>query len=673
MKIVTEEAAPVTKLRKSVPSNVAAAVAKAVERLPADRFATAGQFAAALGDPAFRTVSTTASVGRIEPSASSRRALAAALVTIVVLLAALAWSRLRPKPVPPVIRYALSLPADQAPVIGATVPVPAPDGSFLIYHGSGEGSQQLWIKRRDRHTATPIPGTTGAVSFTLSPDGEWIALTGAGRLSKVPVGGGAAVPLVNDSVGAVFGVAWLEDGTILYTLRGGAALMRVSAEGGAPAVAWRSDSLVSLSPIALPGGRGVTFLSCPLACPESQLWVLDLKSNQARLLVRGASTGVFVSAGGGHLVYTSDAGGLFAVPFSLDRLELRGTPIPLGEQVAIGTDFSTVQGQFQISSSGTLTMAVGGRRLTGRTFEMVWVDRKGQETPVDTSWKFQLTVLANNHGWALSPDGTRLAIGLATNSGDDIWVKPLPRGAPYRVTFDPRADMRPRWTADSRYISFVAARQPGGLYLHRADGAGADSVLFEGVIDEGMVTPDNRWLILRQGSLGAVAGGRNITGLRVGTDTAPVPVLATEFDEEAVALSPDGKWLAYQSDETGRTEVFVRPFPDTHAGKHQVSSGGGLAPLWSRDGKELFYLSNDNRMMAARLVPGGTIRLAEPGVLFRVPDELLVPEAYYYTPWDVARDGRFLMARLVGGDLGGAGAFVVVENWIEEFKAKVKR
>jgi serine/threonine-protein kinase len=672
MKIVTEEAAPVTRLRKSVPANVAAAVAKAVERLPADRFESAATFANALGDPGFHTVDLSAAGARIERTASSRRALAAALATIAVLLAALAWSWLRPKSAPPVIRYTLALPADQAPILGVTVPTPAPDGSFLIYHGPGDGGNQLWIKRRDSYTATPISGTTGTATFALSPDGEWIALAGGGRLSKLPVRGGTAVPLVSDSVGGVFGVAWLEGGTIIYTLRGGAALMRVSAEGGAPSVAWRSDSLVSLSPIALPGGRGVTFLACPLGCPESQLWVLDLKSNQARLLLRGASTGVFVPEGDGHLVYTSDAGGLFAVRFSLDRLELRGTPIPLGEQVALGTDYSTVLGLFHISRSGTLTMSVGGRRLTGRTFEMVWVDRKGQQTPVDTSWKFQLTVLANNHGWALSPDGSRLAIGLATSSGDDIWVKPLPKGAPYRVTFDPRADMRPRWTADSRFISFVSVRQPGGLYLHRADGAGADSVLFEGAIDEGMVTPDNRWLILRQGSLGAVAGGRNITGLRLGADTAPVPVLVTEFDEEAVALSPDGKWLAYQSDETGRTEVFVRPFPDTHAGKHQVSSGGGLAPLWSRDGKELFYLSRDNQMMAARLVPGGAIRFAEPAGLFRVPDGLLVPEAFYYTPWDVARDGRFLMARLVDGDLGGAGAFVVVENWIEEFKAKVK-
>ncbi len=668
MKIVTEDAAPVTRLRKAVPPNVAAAVAKSLEKLPADRFETAAAFAAALGDPAFHTVEGTAAGAWVGEKGVSRRAFMATGGTAVLLLAALLWSWFRPRPAPPVIRYGLSLPASQSPVIGSAAPTPAPDGSFLVYLGPGNGGNQLWMKRRDSYTATSIPGSTGAQSFTVSPDGEWIALAGSGQLKKLPVAGGAAVPLVSDSVGGVYGVAWLDDDTIVYSLRGAAGLMRVPAGGGAPSLAWRSDSMVSMLPSPLPGGRGVIFLSCFAGCPESQLWVLDLKkANSARMLLRGASPGVFVETG--HLVYSTDEGGLSAVPFDRDRLELTGTPMPLGEQLAIRTGLQL----FRISRSGMLVMAVGGRNVTGRTFEMVWVDRSGRETPVDTGWTFQLTALANNHGWALSPDGSRLAIGLSTGAGDDIWVKPLPKGAPYRVTFDPQSDMRPRWTADGRFISFVGVRQPGGLYLHRAAGAGSDSLLLKGVVDEGMMSPDNHWLVLRQGSLGQVAGGRNITGVRVGMDTSPVPVLATEFDEEAIALSPDGKWMAYQSDETGRTEVFVRPFPNTDGGKKQVSSGGGLAPLWSRDGKELFYLSGDNNMMLARIATGAMIDTGEPEVLFHVPDDLLGAEALYYTPWDVARDGRFLMARLVSGDPGQVGALVVVENWLPELLAKVRR
>ncbi len=668
MKIVTEEAAPVTRLRKSVPPNVAAAVAKAVERLPADRFESAAGFALALGDPAFHTATGTAAGAGVASAARSRRAVVATAALAALLLAVAVWGWLRPKPALPVIRYGLALPASQAPVIGSAAPTPAPDGSFLVYLGPGEAGPQLWMKRRDSYAAVPIPGTTGATSFTLSPDGEWIAFIVAGRLSKLLIRGGTAVPLVSDSVGSVFGLAWLDDGTIIYPSRSAAGLMRVPANGGPPSLAWRVDSMVSMLPSPLPGGHGVVFLSCLPGCPETQLWVLDLKRDSARLLLRGATPGAFVETG--HLLYTTDQGGLFAVPFDPDRLVLTGTPTPLGEQLAVNSGLQL----FRVSRSGTLVMAVGGSNAVGRTFDLVWVDEKGQQTPVDTTWKFQLTALANNHGWALSPDGSRLAIGLSTGAGDDIWVKPLPKGAAYRVTFDPQSDDRPRWTSDGRFISFVSVRRPSGLYLHRADGAGSDSLLtpWGGIIDEGVVSPDNQWLVLREGSVGQVAGGRNITGIRIGRDTAPVPVLATDFDEEAIALSPDGKWMAYQSDETGRTEVFVRPFPNTDAGKAQVSSGGGLAPLWSRDGKALFYLRTDKNMMAAPVIPGATIGFGEPAALFRVPDELLAAEALYYTPWDVARDGRFLMARLIGGNASDTAALVVVENWVEELRAKLK-
>ena len=551
--------------------------------------------------------------------------------------------------------------------IGSPTPLPAPDGSFLIYLGPGEGGSQLWMKRRDSYNATPISGTTGAQSFTLSPDGNWIAIAASGRIMKLPVAGGTSVPLVSDGVGAVFGLAWLDNGTIVYVTRGAASLMRVSADGGVPSPVWQSDSMITLLPSPLPGGRGVVFGSCRPGCNEPQLWAVDLKTDSARMLLQSAIAGVYVKTG--HLVYSSDKGGLFAVPFDLDRLKLTGIPIPLGEQLATTGGLQL----FNISAAGTLIMGLGEGGVTGRTFEMVWLDRHGREAPVDTSWKFQLTALANNHGWALSPDGTRLAIGLSTSANDDIWVKPLPRGAPYRVSFDPLPDFRPHWTPDGRSILFVAARQPGGVYMHRADGTGSDSLLYEGVVDEVVASADRRWLVLRQGSVGAVAGGRNITGLRLGTDTTPVPVLVTEFDEEAIALSPDGRWMAYQSDEAGQTEVFVRPFPNTDAGKKQVSSGGGLAPLWSRDGKELFYLDKDNNMMAARVIPGATIDLGEPVALFRVPDDLLGVEAFYYTPWDVARDGRFIMARLVNGDKIQAGAIIVVENWFGELKEKVKK
>jgi len=668
MKIVTEDAAPVTTLRKSVPPNVAAAVAKSIEKLPADRFESAKAFEQALEDPAFRTTGGTAAAAWVGTGGISRRAFGAVAGLAALLLVASAWGWLRPRPAPPVIRYGLALPPAQAMILGSQTPVPAPDGSFMVYLGPGAGGDQLWMKRRNSYNAVPIPGTVGAESFTLSPDGKWIALGVRGQLRKIPMEGGTAVTLVSDGVGSVYGVAWLDDGTIIYVLRGAAALMRVSADGGTPTQVWRSDSMIALVPSAIPGRHGVVFEACLLGCVTSQVWAADLKTDRAHLVQDDATAGMV--AEGKYLIYSSTTGGLFAAPFDLDRLAVTGPPHPLGEQLATNGGGLQV---FQLSAAGTLILELGDGTATGRTFEMVWVDRTGRETPVDTGWTFQLTALANNHGWALSPDGSKLAIGLFTGGNDDIWVKPLPRGAPYRVTFDPGSDMRPRWTADGRFIMFVTARQPGGVDLHRADGAGTDSLLYEGVVDEAVMSPDNRWLVLRQGSVGSVAGGRNINGLRLGTDTTPVPILATPFDEEAPALSPDGKWMAYQSDETGRTEVFVRPFPNTEAGKKQVSSGGGLAPLWSQDGKELFYLGGDKKMMVARVTAGAMLGLSEPVALFQVPDDLLRVEALYYTPWDVARDGRFIMARLVDGSQGQAGTIVVVENWFQELNAKVKK
>jgi serine/threonine-protein kinase len=667
MKIVTEEAAPVTRLRKAVPPNVAAAVAKAVERLPADRFESAAKFAEALGNPAFRTVEGAGAVGTIGTDRASRRAVPLWAGLAALLLAAAAWGWFRPPPAPPVIRYGLALPASQAPVVGTVPPTPSPDGTFLVYLGPGDVGNQLWVKPRDSYTASPIPGTAGTQSFTLSPDGEWIAFILNGRLNKIPVVGGSAVLVSSTDVASQFGVAWLADGSIVYPMRGARGLMRVSAEGGTASVVWQSDSLVSMLPSPLPGARGVIFTSCLPGCVNGQLWGLDLETNRARPLVRDAFEGAFVPTG--HLIYSNGDGALFAVQFDLGRLEVAGVPVALGEQL----DNNRGNQLFRISASGMLVMAVGGAGVTGRTFEMVWVDQAGRETPIDTAWTFQLTATANNHGWALSPDGSQVAIGISTSAGDDIWVKSLAGGAAHRITFDPLPDSRPRWRSDGRSVTFRSDRNPNGLYQRRADGTGTDSLLAEGIVDEGLVTADNRWILLRQGSVGQVAGGRNITGLRIGTDTAPIPVLATDFDEMAIGISPDGRWLAYQSDETGRTEVFVRSFPDTDAGKAQVSSGGGVAPVWSRDSRQLFYLSSTNTMMAARVTPGDRLEVSPPVVLFRVRDQLLGAETLYYAPWDLGRDGRFLMARLVSGDLGQAGAIVVVENWIEELKAKVKQ
>jgi serine/threonine-protein kinase len=301
---------------------------------------------------------------------------------------------------------------------------------------------------------------------------------------------------------------------------------------------------------------------------------------------------------------------------------------------------------------------------------MVWVDRSGRETPVDSTWTFRVTQTAGNYGWSVSADGSRLAIGLNTPAGDDIWMKPLPRGPATRVTYSTGSDVRPRWSADGRSVTFLS---DSAFWKRRADGTGTDSLLWQGVLDEGLVSPDGRWLVFRLGATASTSGGRDIYGFRPGVDTALVPLVVTPYDEMAVALSPDGRWLAYQSDETGRIEVFIRPFPNTGDAKVRVSSDGGTGAIWARNGRELFYLRGDNTMMATTVTGNPTLSVGEPLPLFRLPRHLAELDAQWYTPWDIGPDGRFLMVRSVDGGRRNATPLIVVENWLEELKAKVGR
>jgi serine/threonine-protein kinase len=356
-----------------------------------------------------------------------------------------------------------------------------------------------------------------------------------------------------------------------------------------------------------------------------------------------------------------------AVHFDLKSLQIRGVPVPVLDSVAFDAGTSPY---LAISASGTLVMR-RGTTVSGGEFDLAWVDRAGRESAVDSSFSFRVTQTAGNFGWALSPDGSRLAIGRNTAEGDDIWIKSLPRGAATRLTFGGDSEARPRWTVDGRAITFMTT---AGIYLRRADGAGSDSLIWNGLTDEAAFSPDGAWLVIRRGASSASAGGRDIVGVRQsGRDTALTPLVVTPYDESAFALSPDGRWIAYHSDETGRPEVFVRPFPNTNRSKEQISTDGGRAPLWSRDGRELFYLRADNTMMAVTVAPGVEWRRSEPRALFQLRSALALLEPSYYTPWDVAPDGRFIFARSLEGGRDRRAPLIVIENWMEEVKAKVPR
>jgi len=665
MKIITESAASVTTLRKSVPLNVAAALMKALEKLPADRFESAKAFADALGNPGYTSATHAGAAAGAGARGVGSRAFTGVAAACVVLTGVALWGWLRQPPPAPVIRYQLALPTVES-TVEIPVPTPAPDGSFLVFHGPRPGSrigQQLWIKRRDSQSAHPIPGTADAESFALSPDGQSIVFAAGFLLKKVPTVGGEAVTLVTGTVLRAAGVAWLDDGTIVYARPGRTIpeLAQLPPGGGQPAVAWSSDSAGIVRPVQVGGTHTLLFDRCStLAC---DLWALDLKTKKARQLLPGVTWAQYAETG--HIIYVQD-GRLLAIAFDPGKLAVRGQPVPLAD--SIGGEWP-----LELSRSGTLVTRLGGTGALGSTYEMVWVDRSGRATPVDTAWRFRVTGAGSNHGWALSPDGSRLAIGLQTDAGDDIWVKELPRGPVSRVSYDPASEFRPRWTRDGRAVTFLSTRAASGVYQHRADGAGKDSLLLAGTTEEAVRSPDDAWLLFRRGAVGSNRGGRDIMGVRLGADTTRVPVIVSEFDEEAIALSPDGKWLAYQSDETGRTEVFIHSFPNTDTFKKQVSNGGGAAPLWSRDGRELFYVSAAKDMMAARVTAAAPITVSQPVALFHIPDDLLAVEYDFYTPWDVARDGRFIMARVRRPEGGASSTIVVAENWLTELKARVKK
>jgi serine/threonine-protein kinase len=303
----------------------------------------------------------------------------------------------------------------------------------------------------------------------------------------------------------------------------------------------------------------------------------------------------------------------------------------------------------------------------------VWLDRAGRETPVDPDWPFAHTFFGGNAGWALSPDGTRLAVGRSTTeSGDDIWVKQLPTGPALRVTFDSAAEFRPRWLPDGRSLVFGSNRTSGrGLFRRNADGTGTDQLLLAGSIYEAAVSRDGRWLVARAGGQIGQAGARDIGIMRLGVDTALTPLLATQYDESEIALSPDGRWLAYVSDETGRPEVFLRPFPEADEAKFQVSLNGAQSPLWSRDGTELFYLGLDRTLTAVTVAPRPDPRLGERRALFTLDRDFYPPGREYYTPFDVAPDGRFLMARRQRSRDGSQAPLLMTTNWFSALRQQL--
>jgi Tol biopolymer transport system component len=317
------------------------------------------------------------------------------------------------------------------------------------------------------------------------------------------------------------------------------------------------------------------------------------------------------------------------------------------------------------------------------------VDRSGRAEPVDSSWQVNTGGTyrgASTLGWGvdLSPDGKRIAFTQLTDLGTDIWIKQLPTGPASRLTLDPGEDRAPTWTSDGRRITFLSdrpippdtTRRAGrfGLWEQSVDGAGEPRLLWrKDAPTDAFISPDGRWVVLGTTQSPQSSEAGDILAAQPGVDSVARRIVATGFDEAGASLSPDSHWLAYVSNEQGANEVFVRPFPDVNGGKWQVSSGGGSAPLWSHNGRELFYVKGDH-MYVVRIHPDNPFSAEPPRVLFEIPDRVragsLLRGTFAITP----DDQRFLMVRDNSWeDMAGTRTVVLVENFFEELRAKLKK
>jgi serine/threonine-protein kinase len=666
-KVLTEKPSPPSAARETVPDAVEEAVLVALAKLPADRWPSAAAFAAALNgqSPGDRMASRTARrpVAKSVAVRGSFRSSVPWLAALVVaaIVAALGW--LRPTGSSGLSRYTIVLwgtnlphPLDPgAPVLASQAAI-APDGSGIVYADRGPRGPHLMWKPRPLASAAPIEGTDGGISPFFSPDGRWIGyLTQDGRVRKVPLGGGGSVTLATGVDGEYKVAAWLDDGTIVYTDRR-RFLSRIPSEAvnqaGTPLRQPGTAGVASIWP--LPGSRGVLFTLCFGNCSmQSDLYVYDFEADSSRLLVRQAAGGWYSPTG--HLLYTSRDGGLYAAQFDAKRLVIGSGAVPVIENVD--------PTRLTLSASGSILYALDP--VFQSSSDLVWVTRDGRAEPVDSTWRARFEYPA------LSPDGTRLAVSIREKI-TDLWIRHAD-GTRQKVIAGGVANWRASWLPDGKSLNFVSVRSSdttgddNAIYHVRADGSGRAELLLKHArygVWEAEVSRDGRWLVVRTDE----EEGRNrLYARRLDGDTTLVPLLDDQFTglyAVQVALSPDGRRIAYITDESGIIEVYVASFPEMGS-RRMVSRGGGTEPRWSSDGRELFFKSG-GQLMAVTVPPGPSFTPGDPRPLFPLAG---YRSARNRPQYDVAPDGRFVMIREPSASAG----LVYVEHWFEELLAKVKR
>jgi eukaryotic-like serine/threonine-protein kinase len=576
-------------------------------------------------------------------------------VIAAVLIAIIAVRRTSPPSPKAVARFVIPLTEEERPSQGSEVAI-SPDGTYIALLAVQDGVSRIYIRQVSEATTKVLSGTEGASHPFFSPDGRWIGFFSQGKLNKIPLSGGAAIPICDAPSGR--GAFWADDGTIVLSPEArNSGVFQVSENGGeARPITHLNIAAGETShrmPILLPGNQVVLYTTYGSTYQDVKIVAQRLGSKEQKILVEGGSQPWYSSTG--HLLYVQPKvpGSLIAVPFDIDRVELRGAPVPVAENIFTMREDSA---RWSVSRNGMLIYAPGG--LQQPNLELVWVDRKGnmQSLPFPAR-RYQFP--------NLSPDGKKVVVAFA-DVQLSIWVLSLADFTMNRLTFEGNS-FWPIWTPDGERIIYGSNRnEPYTPYWKAADGSGKE----ERVLPRGIGgvpyswSPDGKYLLLTRG--GSLTTGSDIYLATMGSPPKLETFLATRGQDFDAQISPDGRWAAFSTDESGQFEVYVVSFPGASE-RRQISTGGGREPRWARNGRELFFRKGA-QMMSVEITTQPTFSAATPTELF--VRTLNLPDTGS-PDYDVSPDGqRFLMLREAPHDLPPLQLNVVL-NWFEELKERV--
>lgn len=571
--------------------------------------------------------------------------LAIAVVALLAIGGLVVWN-LKPTPAKPVSRMLINLPpGDQLAALDYPAIAISPDGTKFAYVAIHSGTRQIYLRPLDDLEANPLAGTEGANTPFFSPDAQWLGFFAGGKLKKIPVNGGSALTLSNASP-IPNGAAWSSIGKIIFSPANASVLQQISDAGGVTQALTHLDKGEGSHswPELLPGSKAVLFAA---SGANPRIVVQSLGSGERRDLVPGGTAPRYAMTG--HLIY-AQSGNLMAVPFDSRRLQITGAAVPMIEGIL---RLPVIEGaQYAVSGAGSLVYIPGAAKASDR---LVWVSRDGTEQ----------VLAAPPHAYMyprLSPEGRRVAVSISEED-NQLWLYDLDRDTLTRLTFGGNLNIDATWTPDGKRIAFNSNKEgPQNVFWIPVGGSSGLERLMtsENSNIPRSFSPDGQLLAYVEIN---PTTGMDIWVLRL-SDRKAQPFIRTPFNESVPAFSPDGRWMAYTSDESGRWEVYVQPYPGPGV-KYQISTEGGTEPVWNPNGKELFYRSGD-KMMAVEISTQPSFSAAKPRMLFEGP---YLPTPITFPYYDVSPDGqRFLMIKPSERTLT---QIVVVQNWFEELKRRV--